>query len=233
MVFEEQEIGLGELIDVFKKRWLLILLPSILAAGVCLVATHVYYSRMPVFYAAQALIKIGGGPSRPLERIDEVSAVMHAQALLGEIAAGVNAAGFPVTPEAVAGSLSYGNDAGLLKISAVAARPELAAAMVHEAVKVVAERHRAKYADALTERDELVKYVKETARPLAVSFSTIADLRLEPTVIVAPAAAGNTPLPQPRRSVVVPVFVFTAFFMTLIALYLHFTQKNKSAPGKR
>lgn len=233
MVFEEQEIGLIELIGVFKKHWLLILLPSILAAGVCFVASHVYYSRMPVLYAAHALIRVGGSPAHPLERTDELSAIMQSPAVRGEIAKVVDAEGFSTTPEAMAGSLSYSNESGLLRINAQAARPELAAAMAHAAVTVLVDRHRVAYEAAQKEQDDLIKYVKEKVQPLAITFSNIEELRLVPTVIVAPAAAGNTPVPQPRRSVVLPVFAFVAFFMSLISFYIHSVQKNKSVSDKR
>lgn len=233
MVFEEQEIGLTELIGVFKKHWLLILVPSILAAGLSSVASHIYFSRMPDVYAAHALVRVGGSPAHPLEKTDELMAIMQSPAVRGEIATAVDAQGFSATPEAVGGSLSYANESGLVKINAHAARPELAAAMAHAALTVLVDRHRAAYEAAQKERDDLVKYVKEKAQPLAITFSDIAELRLVPTVIVAPAAAGNTPLPQQRRPVVLPVFAFVAFLMSLISLYLHSVQKNKSVLDKR
>lgn len=233
MVFEEQEITLTELAGILKKHWLLILIPSIIAAGAASIATHVYFSRLPVVYAAQALIKVGGSPAHPFETTDAVSAIMQSPVVCGEIATAVVTEGFSASPAAVAGSLRYSNESNLLKISAFASRPELAAAMVNAAVRVVVDRHHAEYETALKERDELVTYVKETAKPLAVMFSNIAELRISPTVIVAPATVPATPVPQSKKSVAMPVFAFTAFLMSLIAVYLHSTQKKASVPEQR
>lgn len=197
------EISLDEIIDVFKKRWKFILLPSFVAA----VLVYALLSFSPKSYEAYALLKIGSVGSKPFETVEATSEVMK------RLPAGTK------IDEKVNSSVKYTDVGGLLEVRATAASPDEASKLVDLAVSLVLARHQMLYENAQERLNTTVKYLNEKARSMTV-WSSLNDFGIEPTRVEMTTISNSRPVRTRQNAAALAVFVIITMINTLISFYL-------------
>jgi hypothetical protein len=217
METQDQEISLQDIIKVLQKRWKIILLPAlagaVLAAGLS--------KTIPKQYESYALLRIGYSGSRPLESTASLSEIMNTIPNLQKIAAKVNNTSNGRTLKDI---VKYEDKADLLRISAQAETPEKARELVQTATDMVMERERLLYEDAEKQLATLVKYVRETLRPVPLS-SGINELMMRPYFVEVAPVLDTEPLKTKTKVIVIGVFIALMFMDILIAFYREGAEK--------
>lgn len=214
------EIGIGDIIDVFKKRWSLIVLPSVLVAVVVFIA----FSLLPRTYEAYALIKVGTVGGRPLENIETTSKIMKTQPILEVIAKNVGENKNASTKKKLASGIRYTDVGGLLEIRASAVSPEDAEQVVSTAVQVIQIRHKEILDKGKESLDNAVKYLGERTRAVNI-LSNFNDFMIQPTRIEIPTVS-NIPVRSKRDIAALVAFVVLMMVNTMISFYLERKDKN-------
>ena len=215
---EEQEISLDEIIVVFKKRWKLIIIPSIIAASIVAFAV----SRMPKSYESYALLRMGQVGSQPLESVSSLREIMNSMPMLEAISREL--AGNETDAEAnkLNGVVQYEEVAGLLKISARDRSPEKAYKTILAAMSVVQNRHETLYRQSLEEMTALLKYIKKIISPVPLS-SGVTEFKTTPMRVEVMPVINE----EPVRSNMLAVSAITFFIMILIDTMIAFYREGK------
>lgn len=206
---EENEIELKDILRVFKKKWLMILLPAVVIAGLA----HVFLVLQPNVYESYAIIRIGRSGTGQFESVDAINEIMSSGPMFSEICtkAGVGPGKFT--------KIDFKEASGYLKIIAKANSPEMAVKLVQVSSDMLLKRHTEFYKHSQERIKNAVLFVKETIKPVPIS-SGINEFMLEPTSVLVPAVFDSEPKDSDKIAKPLLVFFLVCFVDLLIAIYV-------------
>lgn len=221
MEIDEKEISLDDIIFVLNKWRKIILIPSFCAA----VLAVIYTSAEPRSYESFALVRVGSVGSVLYESVPAINDIMQSLPVRQEIAQNLKKGDNQEFIRSLKTTLECSDENGLLKVRAVSDNPEKAAEIVKAVCGIIMKRHEDKYVNARIELDRVLKYVKETIRPMPLS-SGITEFKISKTEIVVGAFTDPDPVPAKRKQLVMIVFFSVLFGMIIVALILEGRKKQ-------
>ena len=215
----EQEITLDEIMSVLSRFWKLILIPSFILA----VATYIFLKFFSgQVYQSYSLLRMGGDGSGSFETVSSVEVVMRSIPMLKEISRRLGLPDGTVREE----SITYIDAAGMLKIQALSDSPDKAYKLVSTATDIITERHAVLFKLSQSNLDNVVKYVKETIKPIPLS-SGINEFKIIPTSVLIAPIFEPKPMPSEKLVKVISVFLVSLIITAILSFYIAGKEKIK------
>jgi capsular polysaccharide biosynthesis protein len=217
MAAEEREIDLFKVFLILKKNWLPILIVSLMAAAI----TSFKTTKLPRTYESYALLKIGYVGAVPVEAIGDTAIIMESLTIRNQIIKDLAGLKGYESPESLSEVIKYEQLSNLLKVKAEARDPETAKKIVSSAVKIIVARQDKKYQAERAKLDALVKYIKETIRPVPLS-SGINEFKFEPTEVeIEPMLINRPVLKANKKLPVMSAFLLGALVSSIFVIFLN------------
>ncbi|MBN1824475.1 MAG: hypothetical protein JW803_09165 [Endomicrobiales bacterium] len=214
-MIEEKDISIADIIGILRKRWQLVLLPGLIAAF----AVYLYTLTIPKAYMSYALLRPGMSGTMLIEGPSETQELMDTLTMREEICKNLgNLPGYE-SPDALKDSIKYKQVAGFLRIEVETYDPEVAEKIVRSALNITYKRHQKKYKEEKLKLDRLVKYVKDTIKPIPLS-SGIKEFRVDPSEIALEPVLDRNPIPVNKVKIVLYAFFIVFFLSVIYAFYL-------------
>ncbi len=211
---DEAEISLNDVLGALKKRWALIVLPTLIVS----VLTWVYAHNLPKEYESVAMIRLGFVGSDPVESVGAATAVMKSEQLREQIAAKVGHAQDNDYIDSLTDLIEYTDAAGMLQIAARYTDPAAAQKLTEVVSSLVLERQKLIFETEKKNLSQLVTYVKENIRPMPLS-SGLKEFRLSESELAVPANLPKKPVPSKKHYTSV-AFALSLIMMGFLALFL-------------
>jgi capsular polysaccharide biosynthesis protein len=220
MATDEQELKLEDVVRIFSKKWKFIILTSLCAAA----AAYAYFHyATPIRYESYSLIKVGYDGKGTFEAPAAIDLIMNSKPMLLEIAKRMHVN----TISEIGGKLEYTDKAGLLNVSAITGSPEKSAQLVQIASGILMERHQAIYEESKKNIDTVVRFIKQTIKPIPLS-SGINEFKTSPSQIVIPPVIDTDPLKTNTKMKVIGTFIIFLALTTLIS-FMGDDKRNKKS----
>jgi capsular polysaccharide biosynthesis protein len=211
---DEAEISLNDIVSALKKRWLFILLPTVLISGL----TAIYAHHLPKQYESTAMIRLGSVGSDVVESVAASSVVMQSAQLREKIAEKMGRADDEKYILSLMEGIEYTDAAGMLQITVKDHDPVEAKKLVEVVSAMILERQQAMFAMEKKNLAQVIDYVKLNIHPMPLS-SGIREFILSEPEFAVPANLPKSPVPNKKHFTSV-AFVLSLVLLSFIALFL-------------
>jgi uncharacterized protein involved in exopolysaccharide biosynthesis len=211
---DEAEISLSDVLNALKKRWLFIVLPTLVISAL----TAVYARHLPKEYESTAMIRLGFVGSDPIESVAAASVVMKSEQLREQIAEKIGRANDEDYVAGLTDAIDYTDAAGLLQITVKNKDPQIALNLVNAVSTIIMERQKTTFEIEKKNLAQLIAYVKENIRPMPLS-SGIREFRLSESELAVPANLPKKPV-QNKKHFTSVAFALSLILFGFIALFL-------------
>lgn len=215
MLEQEQEIRVEDIVGVFKRRWLFVVLITIFSAAI----TAVISLYLPKTYESYALLKIGFEGPQPLESISSLNEIMKSFTMREAIARELKIENDEDFIDSLGKAITYGDVSGMLKITTLADDPQKAAKYAETVMNIIYKRHLDLYDSSQKRMKLLVKEVREAIQPVPLSAG-ISEFRNQPTTIEITPRVYNKPTGPIKRKIVSSAFTIALTVSIILSLFL-------------
>lgn len=208
------EFNIYDIVNIFKKYWKMIFIPSLTAALLAFVLSNLFLTKK---YESYSILKI----NEQIDTIDSIREIMYSDAILKEICLKVKGKEDVEYTKEIADKMFFNEVAGPghLKILSKSNSAKEANSIAVAATEIVFKRQNDLYEAMQKRMISSIKSIKEISGNSILSLNA-KDLNFAPARVDVAPILNNTPLPSLKKVITITAFFLVFFINSLIAIYL-------------